>query len=372
VLGLLVAVTISHVANGRPEEAVAWGFQFSKIAVYFLLLVAVVNTPDRLHQFVGWIGVLIVATAALGLLEFHGFVDLPALAAIDPVEIDPVTAERSILPRLCGAGIFNDPNDLSIILVVGLVIGVTSLGAARVYRVFWAGAIVLLAYSLTLTQSRGGLLTLMAGCVGLTAGWLGLRRAALLGAPLAIGMAMVVGGRMANFDVGNADDTSQHRIRLWRDGLVLFTQQPVLGIGPGRYEEECGLVAHNSFVHAFTELGFFGGTLFLAAFLYPMRTLYRAGRPECQVSDDRLRSLAPCILACTLAMAAGMLSLSRNYTLPPYLVLGVVTVYLRLVIDTPSLNVPRLTGELAARATALGGTFVGCAYVFVRLFALNV
>ena len=57
----------------------------------------------------------------------------------------------------------------------------------------------------------------------------------------------------------------------------LLRQAPLFGIGVGKYEDEVGLVAHNSFVHAYTELGIFGGALFLGAFVYPLGTLHRLG-----------------------------------------------------------------------------------------------
>ena len=51
-------------------------------------------------------------------------------------------------------------------------------------------------------------------------------------------------------------------------------QSPVFGIGKNRFGEEAGQVAHNSFVHAFTELGPLGGMVFLGAFYLAMRALW--------------------------------------------------------------------------------------------------
>ena len=38
----------------------------------------------------------------------------------------------------------------------------------------------------------------------------------------------------------------------------------MFGIGESRFHEEIHKVAHNSYVHAYAEMGFFGGTVFLS------------------------------------------------------------------------------------------------------------
>ncbi|HKA06180.1 MAG TPA: O-antigen ligase family protein [Gemmataceae bacterium] len=367
-LGMLVAVIMSHLAHGRSGEAFEWGFRFFKIIAYFLLLVAVVDTPARLHHFVGWIAVLIVCMTGLSLLQYAGAIDLPSLAPIQQAEVDPETGETYQLPRLCGPGIFNDPNDLSVILVVGLMIGLYQLKSAGAARVFWAGSLVLLGYALTLTHSRGGFVALVCAVMALAAGRLGLRKAILFGGPAIIGLAVLFGGRQTNLDLSNSADTGQQRIRLWREGMVLLQQSPAFGIGAGRFEDEVGLVAHNSFVHSYAELGVLGGTLFLGAFVVPLAVLFRL-RGTDRGRDRTLRDLRPFVLACVAGTAGGMVSLSRVYTLTPYLVLGMVTVVLGLTSPSAAHRLPRLSPRLIVLLLGLSVLFIALTHVFVRLFA---
>ena len=369
VIGLLPAVVLSLLAHGQSEEATQWGFRFFKIVLYFLLLVAVIDTPSRLRKFVGWIGLLIVSMTGLVLLQNEGIINLPALSAIDQAEIDPETGERFTLPRLCGAGIFNDPNDLSVILVVGIILGLYQARAGGIRRVFWLGSVGLLGNALTLTHWRGGFLALTGAALSLIAGRVGFRKAVLIGGPVVLGLAVVMGGRQTSFDLGNSNDTSQHRIRLWRDGLTLLPNSPVFGIGAGRYADECGLVAHNSYVHAYTELGVFGGTLFLGVFLIPLGILYRLGAAGRGSLGPTLQDLRPYVLACGAGTVAGMVSLSRVYTLTPYLILGIATAFLGMSGPAAARWCPRLTPRLIAGVFALSvGSLTGM-YVFVRLFA---
>jgi hypothetical protein len=151
---------------------------------------------------------------------------------------------------------------------------------------------------------------------------------------------------------------------------VLFRQSPLFGIGMGQYADEVGMVAHNSFIHAYTELGFFGGSFFLGAFAYTLATLRRLGSRRGNGLSPNLRRLRPYLLAIVTAMVVGMMSLSRVYSLPVYIVLGIAAVYFRLAcVSAPSL-VPRVNQRLAMRYLLLGLVFLPVAHLFVTLFAV--
>src|SRR5262245_22745546 len=99
VLGLLVAVVLSHLSHGMLSEAGTFGVLFLKIVLYYLLLVAVVDTPARMRQFLGWVGVLILALTALALLQHHGTIDLPMSASVEQRELNAETGEVQTYPR---------------------------------------------------------------------------------------------------------------------------------------------------------------------------------------------------------------------------------------------------------------------------------
>jgi hypothetical protein len=368
VLGVLVAVALSQFVRGDLHETVVQGTLFLKVVLYYLLLVTVVDSPSKLRHFLGWLAVLILGVTVLALLQHHEVINLPALEAFQQKEDDLETGDVRSFPRLCGPGIFHDPNDLSVILVVGMMVCLSRLGERGALRAAWLVPLGLMGYALTLTHSRGGFLALVAALGSLFVGRFGLRRACVFGAPVLVGLLMVFGGRQTQFDLGNRDDTSQHRIRIWREGLVLLKQSPLFGIGAGRYVEEVGLVAHNSFVHSYTELGFFGGTLFLVAFTGPIGALRRLGRAPAALPQP-LRALRPCVMACLVGLVGGMGSLSRQYTLTPHVILGIVTVYLRLAEPWSPAARSELTGRLIGRWFLAGALFLVAANVVVLLLA---
>jgi O-antigen ligase len=262
-------------------------------------------------------------------------------------------------------GIFNDPNDLSVILIVGMMLCLSRIGQSGAARLLWLLALTLMAYGMALTHSRGGFIAMAVAFMAYMTDRIGAWKAILIVTPLMLGLAFGL-GRQMDMDFTDRDDTGQHRIRLWRDGLMQLQRAPVFGIGAGNFVEEAGLVAHNSFVQAYAELGFVGGTLFLAAFAGTMITFFQLrSRPRNNISAPTRR----CLLACTVGMFVGMMSLSRNYTLPPYLVLGVASAYLRFAaLESPQL-VPRFTWAMCGRMLQWSLLFLCLMRIFVGVFA---
>src|SRR5262249_6880024 len=117
VLGLTVAVPLSHLVHSAFWEARSTGIQFVKIALYYLLLVTALSSTADLRRFLGWLGGLIVVVALLAVLHYHGVLEFSSLTRLQQQEIDEQTGELREFARLRSVGIFNDPNDLSLLLV---------------------------------------------------------------------------------------------------------------------------------------------------------------------------------------------------------------------------------------------------------------
>lgn len=108
-------------------------------------------------------------------------------------------------------------------------------------------------------------------------------------------------------------------------------------------------MAHNSFVHAYVELGLVGGSLYLAAFVAAAVGLYLV-RP----ADPLLAALRPFVLAVLVGYAGGTFSLPRNYVVPTYLVLGLADAYLRTAVPFPPPG-DRLSWRMVVRFLVVGG-----------------
>lgn len=372
VLALLSAVFLSHISHGIWWQAQEGSTEFLKIVIYYLLLTANINSLNRLQNFTFWLLGFISLAALLAVLQFHGIINLPSLSTMYDLEIDPETGLAFAMPRICSTGIFHDPNDLAMILVLGLILATYFLTDVRLRALapLWLAIAGLLFYVLMLTKSRGGLLALaVAGFVLIQAryGW---RKAIIWAGPGVLVMMALVGGRQADIGGALGDDTGQSRIQLWSEGLALLRGRSlVFGIGFGMYADETGHVAHNSFVHAFVELGFFGGAAFLGAFYYTMRSLYRARQMHAWRLDGELVRFRPYLLAGLSGFAASMLSLSRNYVLTPYLMIGTSAAFLDLSRVARSPADLRFDANLLKTFAKVSVMFLVATYVFIRIFA---
>jgi hypothetical protein len=368
VLGLLVTIVLSDLARFEFGSASSNGFDFGKVVLYYLLLLAALNSPGRLRSFLSWLVVFILILAGLALLHYHGVINLPALEALARGDDE---AEGVVL-QLQGTGIYNDPNDLCLILIVGSMTSLYRLTDRRrdPVRLVWAFSFCIFIYSLIMTKSRGGFLGLLASLFALLVSALGWRRAFLTSLIVLPALFLLSGGRQTRISTG--EGTAQQRIKLWGEGLALIKQSPrhaVLGIGASRYADEAGLVAHNSFVHAFTELGFVGGALFLGLFCIPLRSLHRVGLHPAAVPDPGLSHLRPFLTAIVAGVAVGMMSLSRCYIVPTYMVVGLAAAYTRVGVLSPAGIVPRFDARLVGRLALLSIAFLMATSAVVRIFA---
>ncbi|HSZ58794.1 MAG TPA: hypothetical protein VK797_24205, partial [Tepidisphaeraceae bacterium] len=120
VIGLLFAVAMSHLSHFDLYGARLCTMQFLKIVAYFFLLVTVIDSAPRFRLFCLFLVAFIGIATLLALLQYHGFVHIASLEAIQENDYDAANDSLNSFYRLCSTGIFNDPNDLSLILVVGI------------------------------------------------------------------------------------------------------------------------------------------------------------------------------------------------------------------------------------------------------------
>jgi hypothetical protein len=400
VLGLLPAVLLSHISHGNGEEAFAQGLEFFKVLVYFLLFLGLVTTMARLRQFLFWLGLFCGALALIAVLRYHASLAAPAPPpppatfsaenegknkkihgeTVKEQQRDPATGELVDILRMCGTGIFNDPNDLALALITAIPLCCYFLTdpKRKGLRPLWIALILLFGYALLLTHSRGGLIALMAGLLVLFYMRFGAAKTVLLGMVFMPMLLVVFAGRMTT--ISASEGTGQSRIQLWSDGLTFFQQAPLFGIGMDAYTTISYHVAHNSYIHSYVELGMLGGTLFVGAFYFAIHGLFRLKHSptvdaeavadlgdagERADVDPELHRLHPYLMAMLVAYAVGITFLSRSYIVPTYLLLGLAVVYLRLRTTGTT---PRWGKLMPLRLVGVSCGFLIVAYTFVRVF----
>jgi hypothetical protein len=379
VLALLPALLLPPLAILDLSEAFRTGFYFFKVLVYFVLLVSLLNTPARLRLFVSWLLVFCLVLTSVTLLQYHEVIDLPTLKPLTDSQVDRVTGNLIYFNRLQGSGIFQDPNEMCLMLAAATPLCLFLLTDKKYpgLKLLWVLELALFAYAIALTQSRGGLLALLAGLGVL--GWsrCGWRRTLALGA---FGLPMLLlAAPDRQTSISANEGTGQSRVQIWSDWIMEFRANPVLGKGmplaneqddprerlPG---QELKHLAHNSFLQGYADMGVLGGTLFLGAFLAGLWSLVRLGKQAAHVVDPDLRRLQPYLLGTVAAYVVGLLSLSLCYVVPTYLILGLAAVYAGMTVCKPPLPALMLDVNVLGRFAMAGAAYLALMYVFVRFF----
>jgi O-antigen ligase len=331
VVGLLPCIALSLLAHGRVADAMEAVSDAYKAIVYYLLLVGLVSSVVRLRWFLATLLLLTAIVAALSVLEQRGVLSLGTLGAVTDMWKQAEEGGSDAIVRIGGVGgMFGDPNDFSLILVCAIVISVSFADRVRggVGKLAALAPLTLLGYAFMQTHSRGGFLALVAAAGVYAISRFGYRRSVpvlLVGIPVLL---LAFAGRQTDIDLSSG--TGQGRIQLWREGLVLMHHSPIFGIGYNTYGAWVGHVAHNSFVHAYVELGLLGGTLFLAAWYVPLRRLSGLRGDANSEASSSTAAWLPCILSIVGSQAVGLVTLSRCYVTPTYVVIGLAHVFVRL------------------------------------------
>jgi O-antigen ligase len=178
---------------------------------------------------------------------------------------------------------------------------------------------VIVAWTVFMTQSRGGLVAVM-----LVPGVYIVRRyglkaivpAAMVGVPV-----LMLGGRSG----ASAEESTIQRYEAWATGLDMFHHSPIFGVGARQFTEHNFLTAHNTYVLTLSELGLPGMILFVSIVYLSVKSLVVGLRqlrdiPEAEVATTWGLSL--------LASMAGILfqinTLSFAYHSVLWIFLGLV------------------------------------------------
>ena len=245
-LAFAVSVFLSRVFSGWVGGGViAIQDTIAEAVLPFFVIVNALNTRQKME----WAMMVLVASGIV--MVSNGIVQ-----AASPLGMGWAGVPSQAGGRIAYLGIFNDPNDLSMYLVMTFPIAVyLSSNRGMLLRWVFLGAALVMVYGVYLTNSRGGLLGLFA----LAGFWFFLRYG--MGKSIALGIATIPAllFALSKFREIDPDEASAHgRLDAWYQGVLMLLDRPLFGVGHGAYLDYHHLTAHNSFVLVFAELGLFG------------------------------------------------------------------------------------------------------------------
>jgi len=300
--------------------------------------------------------------------------------------------------RIRGLGFLHDPNDLSQFLVMVIPLVWTMWRQARALRniLFVIAPTIFFIWGIYLTHSRGAILALVVILLLAFKDRIGIIPA-ILGATIALSSFMAMdfaGGRAISVQAGS------DRLALWSEGLQLFKQSPLFGVGYLSFANQgrLGHTAHNSFVVCLAELGILGYSLWMGLVVFTfsgLNSLIASLKAHQQigpnVSDGELSNEGPMLqisaesreaaekrgadvdkwakaLRISLAgFLAAAWFLSRAYVLTIYLVLGMAVALLSFTSVEEELVARQPVRQLVSLTAKFGFAAIAVVYVWVRV-----
>ncbi len=219
-------------------------------------------------------------------------------------------------------GPLNDPNNLALCVCLALPFAFAFFERRRT---LWRGLLLSLCLTLIITctvftQSRGGqlvFLTVVAAYSIRRFGWRGLALGALVAVPI-----LLWGGRQSE----EAESSTETRLACWYEGMSMFKEHPVIGVGQGQFAEHYVQTAHNSYILAAAELGFIGFVLWsIVMYLslkIPFVMLRRYTHERAGPETAPARSWSMAFIAAMCGLLVGILFLSFCYHQLTWLYIG--------------------------------------------------
>jgi O-Antigen ligase len=319
VLGFWLAIVLSNASWGWFGGAWRGFLDFMPVVFCYILVRISLATPRQFRWFVYLLVLLNLFQAINGIVQYHTGVGVGGVV--------PITAER----RIRGTGIFQDPNDLGMTLVMTtpfLLAGVFAAGAALRQRLLWLLILAPMLLAIYYTNSRGTVIGM--GVVLIAFGYRRFRTVPGTVMAVVAVLALIVFGPSRTGAIDASESSAQSRVEAWGQGLGMLKANPAFGIGHGRFTDFHPRVAHNSIVHTFAELGLFGA-LFLTGSFY---TFFRSTRLLARAESDPdgaywSRALS---ISAVGAMACGYF-LSRQYVVVPYILLAMGASRATMAVD---------------------------------------
>jgi O-Antigen ligase len=218
-------------------------------------------------------------------------------------------------------GSLSDPNELALVVGTAMPFAFALLESKRARAALaggkrggsimavaiLGGLVALFGWCVVKTESRGGQIVFAA-----VLGLFFMRRfrmwGVLLGA-LSVFPILLWGGRSG----AEADASAMERVEAWYEGITMFRDHPLIGVGPLQFVEHHALTAHNAYVLVAAEQGFVGLFLFSLSIYATVKIPWSLWYGGALRTDPSLAPLAPALLIAMVGMMIGIFFLSFAY-----------------------------------------------------------
>ena len=280
----LGVIFISTVYNAGLADFYPPTATFLKRILVFYMIVFLVDSEQKLR------GVLTVFMALAGLLGVHAILQLTTGTGFGG--ITPLMHYNP--PRAVWCGEWDGSNSFGVIFLLAIPLCLEFLfsRSAPGQRIVAGVSLPLCAMGIYYVDSRGDTLALMAAMLLYIAMRFSRKRVVLVMIMAFILTGAVLPSRMSKLTV--SESSAHQREWVWEQGIDLLRDNPVLGVGPGKFVKhtESGLIAHSNYVSIFSETGLTGFFGFMAILWFTFKELLMVNLGKNRDDDiDSIRML---------------------------------------------------------------------------------
>ncbi len=353
---------------GRPIAVQYWTDTFVKIYIMVFAIAWLTTTPRRFNL-AG--ASFILAGIAVSLIAISN-----SLQGIGLVEGSRVTIGRA------NGSVLGDPNDLSLVLLFPMAFSVSLIvtrGVGALNRAIGLGGFLIIGWAVLVTQSRGGLLGILAICG--VVGQRVIKNKALLvtiGVVGALGLFAAAGISSRSSggagESGVVDESAQGRFNAWECAFWMAMDHPLFGVGIDNFRynyytystmlgtfEGLAKAVHSTWFAVLAEGGFLGFALFMVLTVKTVKLSFRvlARLDQAQAAG---REIPPAAFAMAQSVPAGMVSfiasgsfLTQAFTWPLYILVALAVAVAHYATATLGVAVdddpPKRRAQAAAGAS---------------------
>ncbi|QMU61461.1 MAG: hypothetical protein GKR92_07040 [Gammaproteobacteria bacterium] len=301
-VGLFCAAIMSHVTQFYLQGVINTADELLRLFVLYFISASLFIDKFRLKYYFKIFSICALVIAVHGINQFHG-------GGIG------WTGESLYLNRVRYIGVFNDPNDMGMLLLVSLPFILYTIKQYKFIlpKLIWASTLPLLLYAIYLTGSRGTMLGLLL-MVAVNA-WFKFKRVVSL---FLIAITVPIAFSLTQLStISSGDASSAGRIDAWGSGIQMLKSNPLFGVGYGLFTVHHPIPAHNSYVQVFSEIGLVGYFFWLGFLAMSMYGLYKFSY-KFNISNEKSelylehKSVATTVLFSLLGFAITSYFISRS------------------------------------------------------------
>lgn len=254
--------------------------------------------------------------------------------------------------RASAYGLYNNSNDYTFIIIqiLPFIYMYWRIESGAIRRISLALSIIACMIGIVLSLSRGGILALMLEVTLIVLiGMQGRRRLILLPV-LAVSGAIAIGYQFSEREINDsafsnytAADSASGRREMWRAGIAMFIDKPILGVGSRRFGEysryygeitrsHWGYFAHNTYIDILSGSGMMGSIAFALMSYYLLRELWRRPKTHGPPWLEATR-IATLIAFCTILFRAYLSSKQTDLSFYTLCAIGLTCCMLQRQID---------------------------------------